>query len=172
MFQLIFPVVGSFFSLSLRSPMVMIRFPGHGFSPWLFLIIGVGSSRIRVEWIAIKMSETQYEEPVYVVNKQRRESEAVVHMPDRSGNATRIPSPQPETMNNGRTEWTVADAAVLFKEPVEDLVSDFAIEAISGGSEYQLNQNGSVDISRRELSAPAGSRVSVPRHPSVRRRAK
>lgn len=28
------------------------------------------------------MSETQYEEPVYVVNKQRRESEAVVHMPD------------------------------------------------------------------------------------------
>ena len=118
------------------------------------------------------MSETQYEEPVYVVNKQRRESEAVVHMPDRSGNATRIPSPQPETMNNGRTEWTVADAAVLFKEPVEDLVSDFAIEAISGGSEYQLNQNGSVDISRRELSAPAGSRVSVPRHPSARRRAK
>ena len=72
------------------------------------------------------------------------------------------------TKLNGRTEWTVADAAVLFKEPVEDLVSDFAIEAISGGSEYQLNQNGSVDISRRELSAPAGSRVSVPRHPSVR----
>ena len=58
-------------------------------------------------------------------------------------------------MNNGRTEWTVADAAVLFKEPVEDLVSDFAIEAISGGSEYQLNQNGSVDISRRELAASA-----------------
>lgn len=28
MFQLIFPVVGSFFSLSLRSPMVMIRSPG------------------------------------------------------------------------------------------------------------------------------------------------
>lgn len=28
------------------------------------------------------MSETQYEEPVYVVNKRRRESEAVVHMPD------------------------------------------------------------------------------------------
>ena len=61
-------------------------------------------------------------------------------------------------MNNGRTEWTVADAAVLFKEPVEDLVSDFAIEAISGGSEYQLNQNGSVDISRRELAAPSGVR--------------
>ena len=33
-----------------------------------------------------------------------------------------------------------------------------AIEAISGSSEYQLNQNGSVDISRRELSAPAGAR--------------
>lgn len=28
------------------------------------------------------MSETQYEEPVYVVNKRRRASEAVVHMPD------------------------------------------------------------------------------------------
>ena len=28
MFQLIFPVVGSFFSLSLRSPMVMLHFPG------------------------------------------------------------------------------------------------------------------------------------------------
>lgn len=55
------------------------------------------------------------------------------------------------TKLNGRTEWTVADAAVLFKEPVEDLVSDFAIEAISGGSEYQLNQNGSVDIPRRDL---------------------
>ena len=76
------------------------------------------------------------------------------------------------TKLNGRTEWTVADAAVLFKEPVEALVSDFAIEAISGGSEYRLVHNGPVDISRRELSAPAGSRVSVPRHPSARRRAK
>jgi len=75
-------------------------------------------------------------------------------------------------MNNGRTEWTVADAAVLFKEPVEDLVSDFAIEAISGGSEYQVEHNVPPDISRRELAAPAGSRVSVPRHPSARRRAK
>lgn len=28
------------------------------------------------------MSETQYEEPVYVVSKRRRASEAVVHMPD------------------------------------------------------------------------------------------
>ena len=75
-------------------------------------------------------------------------------------------------MNNGRTEWTVADAAVLFKEPVEDLVSDFAIEAISGGSEYQLPHYAATDISHHELAAPAGSRVSVPRHPSVRRRAK
>ena len=75
------------------------------------------------------------------------------------------------TKLNGRTEWTVADAAVLFKEPVEDLVSDFAIEAISGDSEYQSRHYGETDISRCELSAPAGSRVSVPRHPSVRRRA-
>lgn len=65
------------------------------------------------------------------------------------------------TKLNGRTEWTVADAAVLFKEPVEDLVSDSAIEAISGGSEYRLRDNHAVDISRRELSAPAGSRTSV-----------
>lgn len=76
------------------------------------------------------------------------------------------------TKLNGRTEWTVADAAVLFKEPVEDLVSDFAIEAISGGSEYQLAHYAPVDISRQKTAAPAGSRVSVPRHPSVRRRAK
>ena len=76
------------------------------------------------------------------------------------------------TKLNGRTEWTVADAAVLFKEPVEDLVSDFAIEAISGGSEYQLAHYAPVDIFRQKTAAPAGSRVSVPRHPSVRRRAK
>lgn len=76
------------------------------------------------------------------------------------------------TKLNGRTEWTVADAAVLFKEPVEDLVSDFAIEAISGGSEYQLAHYAPVDIFRQKTAASAGSRVSVPRHPSVRRRAK
>lgn len=65
------------------------------------------------------------------------------------------------TKLNRRTEWTVADianAAVFFKEPVENLVSDSAIEAISGGSEYQLEHNVPVDISRRELSAPAGAR--------------
>ena len=45
------------------------------------------------------------------------------------------------TKLNRRVEWTVADianAAVFFKEPVENLVSDSAIEAISGGSEYQV----------------------------------
>lgn len=41
-------------------------------------------------------------------------------------------------------------------------MSDFAIEAISGGSEYQLAHYAPVDISRRELAASAGSRVSVP----------
>lgn len=75
------------------------------------------------------------------------------------------------TKLNGRTEWTVADAAVLFKEPVEDLVSDFAIEAISGGSEYQLNQNGSVDISRRDLRSGRHTCLR-PQRPSARRRAK
>ena len=66
-------------------------------------------------------------------------------------------------MNNGRTEWTVADAAVLFKEPVEDLVSDFAIEAISGGSEYQVEHNVPVDISCRWfvfLVCPCGAQWS------------
>lgn len=69
------------------------------------------------------------------------------------------------TKLNGRTEWTVADianAAVFFKEPVENLVSDSAIEAISGGSEYRLRDNHAVDISRRELSALAGIHASVP----------
>ena len=58
------------------------------------------------------------------------------------------------TKLNRRTEWTVADianAAVFFKEPVENLVSDSTIEAISGGSEYRLVHNGPVDISRRDL---------------------
>lgn len=65
------------------------------------------------------------------------------------------------TKLNRRVEWTVADianAAVFFKEPVENLVSDSAIEAISGGSEYQLPHNAAVDISRRELAAPSGVR--------------
>ena len=66
---------------------------------------------------------------------------------------------------NRKSEWTVADianAAAFFHEPVENLITSSTLDAISGGSEYQLNQNGSVDISRRELAASAGSRVSVP----------
>lgn len=119
---------------------------------------------------------------MYVVNKRRRASEAVVHMPDCEKIHHQVEQDvRPEVHRETRVPayirfvanyMTVADAAVLFKEPVEDLVSDFAIEAISGGSEYQLEHNVPVDISRRELSAPAGSRVSVPRHPSARRRAK
>ena len=65
------------------------------------------------------------------------------------------------TKLNRRVEWTVADianAAVFFKEPVENLVSDSAIEAISGGSEYQSRHYGETDISRRELAAPSGVR--------------
>ena len=65
------------------------------------------------------------------------------------------------TKLNRRTEWTVADianAAAFFKEPVENLVGDSAIEAISGGSEYRLPHNAAVDISRRELASPAGAR--------------
>ena len=62
---------------------------------------------------------------------------------------------------NRKSEWTVADianAAAFFHEPVENLITSSTLDAISSGSEYQLNQNGSVDISRRELSAPAGAR--------------
>lgn len=69
------------------------------------------------------------------------------------------------TKLNRRVEWTVADianAAVFFKEPVENLVSDSAIEAISGGSEYQLPHYAATDISRRELAAPPGIRASIP----------
>lgn len=65
------------------------------------------------------------------------------------------------TKLNRRVEWTVADianAAVFFKEPVENLVSDSAIEAISGGSEYQLRGNLATDISHHELAAPSGVR--------------
>ena len=62
---------------------------------------------------------------------------------------------------NRKSEWTVADianAAAFFHEPVENLITSSALDAISSGSEYQLNQNGSVDIPSRELSAPAGAR--------------
>lgn len=65
------------------------------------------------------------------------------------------------TKLNRRVEWTVADianAAVFFKEPVENLVSDSAIEAISGGSEYQVPHNAAPDIPRRELATSAGVR--------------
>ena len=65
------------------------------------------------------------------------------------------------TKLNRRVEWTVADianAAVFFKEPVENLVSDSAIEAISGGSEYQVPHYAAPDISHHELAAPSGVR--------------
>ena len=55
-------------------------------------------------------------------------------------------------------EWTINDlakAAVFFKVPVSYLVTDNFIEP---SAEYQPGQNAPVDISRRELSAPAGAR--------------
>lgn len=54
--------------------------------------------------------------------------------------------------------WTINDlakAAVFFKVPVSYLVTDNFIEP---SAEYQPGQNAPVDISRRELSAPAGAR--------------
>ena len=62
---------------------------------------------------------------------------------------------------NRKSEWTVADianAAAFFHEPVENLITSSTLDAISGSSEYQLEHNVPVDISRRELSAPAGAR--------------
>lgn len=62
---------------------------------------------------------------------------------------------------NRKAEWTMADvanAAAFFHEPVENLITSSALEAISGGSEYLMRHNVASDISRRELSAPAGTR--------------
>ena len=62
---------------------------------------------------------------------------------------------------NRKSEWTVADianAAAFFHEPVENLITSSTLDAISGSSEYQLEHNVPVDISRRELAAPAGAR--------------
>ena len=62
---------------------------------------------------------------------------------------------------NRKSEWTVADianAAAFFHEPVENLITSSTLDAISGGSEYQVEHNVPVDISRRELAAPAGVR--------------
>ena len=53
--------------------------------------------------------------------------------------------------------WTINDlakAAVFFKVPVSYLVTDNFIEP---SSEYQSRHYGETDISRRELSAPAGA---------------
>lgn len=87
------------------------------------------------------------------------------------------------TKLNRRVEWTVADianAAVFFKEPVENLVSDSAIEAISGGSEYQVPHYAAPDISssmmkgfsetagRRPKAGPSGTAGRISRAWRVR----
>lgn len=63
---------------------------------------------------------------------------------------------------NRKTEWTLADianAAAFFNEPVENMVSTSAIDAIAKSTEnYQLGHNVPVDNSRRELAAPTGAR--------------
>lgn len=62
---------------------------------------------------------------------------------------------------NRKSEWTVADianAAAFFHEPVENLITSSTLDAISSGSEYQLGHFAPTDISRHELSAPAGAR--------------
>lgn len=64
------------------------------------------------------------------------------------------------TKLNRRTEWTVADianAAVFFREPVENLVSASALEAIGSGSNYQLVHDAPVDNSQHELASASGS---------------
>lgn len=57
---------------------------------------------------------------------------------------------------NGSVQRTIPNVMLPFRSMIPKSFS-----SADNGSEYQLNQNGSVDISRRELSAPAGSRVSV-----------
>ena len=62
---------------------------------------------------------------------------------------------------NRKSEWTVADianAAAFFHEPVENLITSSTLEAISGGSEYQVQHNVAPDISRQKPAAPAGAR--------------
>ncbi|WP_168445318.1 hypothetical protein [Bifidobacterium dentium] len=61
------------------------------------------------------------------------------------------------TKLNRRTEWTVADianAAVFFREPVENLVSASALEAIGSGSNYQLVHDAPVIILNMSLLVP------------------
>lgn len=63
---------------------------------------------------------------------------------------------------NRKTEWTLADianAAAFFNEPVENMVSTSAIDAISRPTDnYHLAHNAQGDNSRRELAAPTGAR--------------
>lgn len=63
---------------------------------------------------------------------------------------------------NRKTEWTLADianAAAFFNEPVENMVSTSAIDAIAKSTEnYQLPHYAAADNSRHELSAPTGAR--------------
>ena len=61
---------------------------------------------------------------------------------------------------NRKSEWTVADianAAAFFHEPVENLITS-TLDAISGGSEYQVPHYAAPDISHHELAAPSGVR--------------
>lgn len=51
---------------------------------------------------------------------------------------------------NRKSEWTVADianAAAFFHEPVENLITSSTLDAISGGSEYQVPHYAAPDIS-------------------------
>ena len=62
---------------------------------------------------------------------------------------------------NRKSEWTVADianAAAFFHEPVENLITSSTLDAISGGSEYQVPHYAAPDISHHELAAPSGVR--------------
>ena len=61
---------------------------------------------------------------------------------------------------NRRTEWTIADianAAVFFQEPAENLITTSALDVINAGSNYQVEHNVPPDNSRRELAGAAGS---------------
>ncbi len=75
-------------------------------------------------------------------------------------NALHITQATLSTKLNRRTEWTIADianAAVFFQEPAENLITTSALDAINAGSNYQVAHNAPPDNSHRELAGTAGT---------------
>lgn len=58
---------------------------------------------------------------------------------------------------NGSVQRTIPNVMLPFRSMIPKSFS-----SADNGSEYRLRDNHAVDISRRELATPAGSRTSVP----------